>query len=526
MSDLHRDRPVTLADDLAPRLRDALAGWTVDAVADALGDRAIRAMSREQTVPALVAARALGDAPVALLTRLFILGDELTRDQADRALGEFGVAQAIASGLLAAAGQGGDDAVRALVDLRPTAVAGSDGEATVDWWVASDQGEAVTGRRLAGDHVLGVGGASATLAGATMRTPVDRVLDLGTGCGIQALHASTHARAIVATDISRRALNFAAFNHALNAPAAHWDLREGSMLEPVVGELFDLVVSNPPFVITPPGTPSFEYRDGGHGGDGLVASLMRHVGSVLAPGGVAQHLGNWEIGRGAAWDERLESWLDASQVPLDAWIIQRDLLDAAEYAETWLRDAGVTPERDRAGFRAAYEAYLADFDARRVEAIGFGVVTLRRPASGRPTLRRLEEHEGAVAGPLGAHLASALAAHDWQVGRADDALLEERYVVAPDVTKETYGRATEHEPEHILIRQGGGLGRSVRADTALAGFVSTCDGELTAGQIAGALAALLDVPMGAMAAGIATALRDLVVDGFLAPASALQPARV
>ncbi|WP_234996430.1 methyltransferase [Demequina sp. NBRC 110054] len=517
MSFSDRSTPVTLDSEGAGDLRAALADWTVDSVAEALGDRAMRAFDREQIVPGLLAARALGGAPVATLTRLFMLGDQVPRSQVDDALGAFGVDGAVASGLVEAAGAGVDDAVRALVDLRPTAAAGADGEATANWWVASDPGEAVTGARLADDHVLGIGGASNTLAGATMRTPVGRVLDLGTGCGIQALHASTHAQSIVATDISRRALAFAAFNRALNAPPAAWDLRLGSMLEPVAGEDFDLVVSNPPFVITPPGTPSFGYRDGHVGGDGLVGALLREVGGVLAPGGVAQHLGNWEVPRGASWSERVGAWLDASEVPLDAWVIQRDQLDAAEYAETWLRDAGVTPERDPAGFRAAYEAYLADFDARGVEAIGFGIVTLRRPSSGSPTLRRLEEHEGAVSGPLGATLATALAAHDWVSGLTDDALLAERYLVAADVTKETYGRATEHEPEHILIRQGGGLGRAVRADTALAGFVSTCDGELAAGQISAALAALLDVPTATMNAGLAEALHGLVTDGFLVP---------
>ncbi|MDN4472091.1 DUF7059 domain-containing protein [Demequina zhanjiangensis] len=508
-----------MSESDADALRAALAGWTVDTVTEALGDRAMRALGREQTVPAQREARRLGGDPIGILSRLFTLGDEVPRSQVADALAGFGVERAIASGLVEAAGAGDADSVRARVDLRPTAAAGADGESTVDWWLASDLGEAVTGARLADDHVLGLGGASTTLAGATMRRPVGRVLDLGTGCGIQALHASTHAREVVATDISRRALSFAAFNRTLNAPPAAWELREGSMLEPVAGEQFDLVVSNPPFVITPPGAPSFEYRDGGVGGDGLVGGLIREVGTVLAPGGVAQHLGNWEIRAGMTWEQRLEEWLDASEVPLDAWVIQRDLLDAAEYAETWLRDAGVTPERDRAGFRAAYEAYLADFDARGVESIGFGVVTLRRPVSGTPTLRRLEEHEGAVSGPLGAHLAAALDAHDWQAGLTDDALLAERYVVASDVTKETYGRATEHDPEHILIRQGGGLGRAVRADTALAGFVSTCDGELTAGQISAALAALLDVPTAAMASGLADAVRGLVVDGFLLPMS-------
>ena len=106
---------------------------------------------------------------------------------------------------------------------------------------------------------------------------------------------------------------------------------------------------------------------------------------MLAPGGVAQMLGNWEIHKGQSWSRaprgvarrcRRAGW------PLDAWIIQRDVLDAAEYAETWLRDAGVIPERGRDAFDAAYEAYLSDFDARGVEGVGFGIITLRRAEGG------------------------------------------------------------------------------------------------------------------------------------------------
>lgn len=481
----------------------------------------MRALDREKIVPARVVARAAGDEPTAVLSRLFMLGDEVSRAQVERVLGDVGTLD----GLVEAAGGGSDDAVRAVVDLRPYSTTTANGQ--VDWWIASDQGEAVTGTAVDREHVLGVGGASSTLASITMREPRARVLDLGTGCGIQAMHASLHADAVVATDISQRALAFAAFNEQLNAPALGpgagaaagagerqpWDLRAGSLLEPVAGEEFDLVVSNPPFVITPPGAPSFEYRDGGLRGDGVTAALVSGVGSVLAPGGVAQFLANWEV-RGD-WRTRLEQWLDSSPMPLDAWIVQRDLLDAAEYAETWLRDAGITAERDSALWASSYESYLRAFDATGVEAIGFGMVVLRRPVSGDPTLRRLEEHEGALGTPLGPTLSASLAAHDWLAATPDEALLDTAFTVASDVTRETYGRPLLADPEHILVRQGGGFGRSVRADTALAGLVGACDGELTAGQIGHALAALLDVPSSVMVEGLVPAVRELVRDGFL-----------
>ncbi|QUB98585.1 DUF7059 domain-containing protein [Cellulosimicrobium cellulans] len=523
----------TLREDLAA------AGFTVDGVERVLGPVASAALHREQAVPARRALRDRGREgadPTAALAALFLLGDDVPRRALDAALGRTGVDGARRLGLVEAAGAGDDDAVRALVDLRPYAA--TDAAGPVTWWLSSDLGELATGRRLAPDHVLGAGGASLTLAQVTVRTPVGRVLDLGTGCGIQALHAARHARAVVGTDISRRALGFAAFNAAFNAafdedsgdssaagpggaaPAGRVELREGSMLEPVAGERFDLVVSNPPFVITPRAAggalPDYEYRDGGRSGDDLVRDLVTGVGAVLEPGGVAQLLGNWEHRRGVPWDERVGAWLD--EAGLDGWVVQREVLDPAEYAETWIRDGGTTPEREPAAWAAAYGAWLDDFAARDVEAVGFGIVTLRRPLAGaRPTLRRLEEHTGSVRQPLGAHLAASLAAHDWLAARDDAALGGERLAVAPDVTEERFHTPGAPDPTVVLLRQGDGLGRAVRATTGLAALVGASDGELTVGQLVGAIAALFEVGAEDLAGELLPDVRGLVRDGFLAP---------
>ena len=139
------------------------------------------------------------------------------------------------------------------------------------------------------DHVLGIGQASTTLVQVTARRHVARALDLGTGCGIQTFHLLHHAEHVTATDISDRALAFTRFNLLLNAGQLHLDpadlearvsLRRGSLLDPVAGEEFELVVSNPPFVITPrslgeAAADQFTYRDGGLPGDDIVASLVR-----------------------------------------------------------------------------------------------------------------------------------------------------------------------------------------------------------------------------------------------------------
>ena len=122
---------------------------------------------------------------------------------------------------------------------------------------------------------------------------------------MQSLHLASHCEVLVGTDLSERALGFARFNAALNGLDV--ELKTGSLLDPVEGERFGLVVSNPPFVITPrsDAVPVYAYRDAGLVGDGVVEALVRGVGHHLEPGGVAQFLGNWEIPRGADWRDRL-----------------------------------------------------------------------------------------------------------------------------------------------------------------------------------------------------------------------------
>jgi methylase of polypeptide subunit release factors len=488
------------------------ADFTLESVGALVGDVASAALHREQRLPALRAARGQ-DHPAAVLLRQFMLGDDVTRAELDAALPATGATGAERLGLVRTAGAAPGDAARAVVDLRPYAAA--DAAGTALWWVASDLGELATGATLRADHVLGIGGASLTLAQVTVRTPRRRTLDLGTGCGVQALHAARHSERVVATDISARALGFAAFNAGL--AGVQVDLREGSMLEPVAGETFDLVVSNPPFVITPTGAydaglPLMEYRDGGRGGDDLVADLVSGVAEHLAPGGVAQLLGNWEHHTGEDWRERVGAWLPAG---CDAWVVEREVQDPAEYAELWLRDGGLRPELDRGGYEAAYAAWLADFEARGVEGVGFGYVLVQRPASGRQPWRRLEEATGPVRQPLGPHVAEVLAVHERLADLDDVALADVRAVRAADVTEEQYLIPGDTDPQVLQLRQGGGLGRVVRPGTLVAGAVGACDGELTLGQITGALAALLEVPADDVAAELLPAARELLVDGFL-----------
>ena len=565
--------PPAVTDEQAADLRADLtaAGWGVEAVAALLGEAADAALRREIRLPALRAVRAvLAEGPdsapswsVAVLTALFMLGEPVPATALDAVLPRTGVSGARRIGLVGEPDEAGR--VRARVDLRPHEAVDDAGE--VRWWVASDLGGLVTGRALAPDHVLGIGGAGLTLAGLTPRTPVRTALDLGCGCGIQTLYLLRHAEHVVATDISARALAFTVFNTALagisanvdastdaDAPVdvstvgssgaaagtARLELRLGSLLQPVAGRRFDLIVSNPPFVITPPtvreaGLPLMEYRDAG---GPVLPTLVAGLGEHLEPGGSAVMLGNWEHrhtspgtgdapdlssdlatdsasdpdAAGPSWRNTVAAWIPEG---LDAWVIQREVQDPVEYATMWLRDGGLTPERDAAGFDAALGAWIGDFEARGVEGIGFGYLIVHRPERPREPWRLLEEVTTSGQGALGPHVADVLAIRELLSGLDDDAVAALHPILAPDVTEERHLVPGAAEPTVILLRQGGGLGRTVRASTAVAALVGVADGELSVGQIASAVAALAGEDAIAVRAEMIEATRRLLVEGFL-----------
>lgn len=489
--------------DVAARLRDALLGasFTVDGLLDLLGAPAYAALARSETVPALRATR--GDTPLETLVRLFLLQQPVPLAcVADVLPAE----DCVEAGWLTRVG---GDEVAASVDIRP--YGGSDGQ---DWFIVSDLGCAVGGAGGIGSRdegvVLGVGGASTTLAGITVRTPVQSALDLGTGSGIQALHAAQHATRVTATDLNPRALHITALTLALSgAPAA--DLREGSLFEPVADDTYDLIVSNPPFVISP--GARLTYRDGGMGGDDLCRTLVQQAGARLRDGGYAQFLANWQHVEGEDWQDRLRSWVPRG---CDAWIVQREVQDVTQYAELWLRDAG-DHRVDPAEYQARYDAWLDEFEARKVKAVGFGWITLRRTAAAEPSIT-VEEWPHSVEQPLGDAVRAYFERVDYLRAHDDAALLAGHFTLAAEVVQEQVGLPGAEDPEHVVLRQNRGMRRATKVDTVGAGFAGVCDGTLSAGRILDAIAQLVGEDPVLLRDRTPAQIRLLVEQGFIEPA--------
>lgn len=515
------DAPDSTDLERLERIRSALseAGYTVDGVEQRLGEEAAAALHRDLLVPAEVAVAAGEQDALAALIRVYLLGAPVVASDMPA------VAEQLDAGLLEPVD---GDRVRARVDVRPYAAAGK--LETLNLWVASDLGglQVAADQPLRRDHVVGIGPATANLAQLTPRDEVATALDLGVGMGVQTMHLLAHARRVVATDISARAIAFARFNLLLNADALGIDphnlakrveLRLGDLLEPVAGERFDLIVSNPPFVITPRSegeehSDQYTYRDGGRPGDRLVEDLVRGLGNHLAAGGIAVMLGNWEIhAADATWHTRLEQWAPAE---IDFWVIEREQATGVEYADMWLKDA--QENRELRSWREQFVRYLDDFAAREVVAVGMGILALHRPAAAqRPDVRRFEVLEHQLGLPLGAGIRAAFDADDWLRDRSDDDLLDETFVVAADVTEERHRLPASEHPNAMLLRQGGTFRRTFPLSTELAAFASVCDGELTAAQIIAALSGLLEVEDARLRESLVRDVRDLVALGFLLP---------
>jgi methylase of polypeptide subunit release factors len=505
-----------LTPDLCAGLRVAFerAGYQVDGVPALLGESAHAALGRDEPEPARLACRDGG--PLGTLVRLFLLGDTEPEDAVAKALAPVTVPDALGAGLLRRGPGTNGSRIAGLfagLDVRPH------GDEHGSWWVVSDLD---VGRRsgafraLPADHVLGVGQASLTLARATVRRPVNRLLDLGTGCGVQALHAARYAERLVATDVNPRALALAAATFALSGVDV--ELRGGSWLEPVAGERFDQIVSNPPFVAGPPRV-RHTYRDSGLAGDEAAARLVGALPGLLEENGVAQLLACWLHVRGQDWPERVCSWLP-SRGGVDAWFVQREVADPAMYVGTWLRDSGIDPA-SRIGRREA-EEWLTWFDTQRVEGVGFGFVTLRRTGGTRvePTVL-CEDVREALVDPLGAETAGWLDRVDWLRRYGDDnGLLAARLSVAPSVRLEEHAAPSPDgwRPELRVVRRADGPGWRHEVDQPAAALLAGCQGVLPLGELLALLAVAHDRPTDELVAASLPAVRELVRHGLLVPA--------
>jgi methylase of polypeptide subunit release factors len=387
------------------QLRSALwsAGFQTSRVSDVLG--ADREHLQPDPAQAMLLKRQLpvGD-PLSTLIRLFILGLQVPPGDAARALAPLPLDHAAELGIINEV----DGQIKAAIRLTPYG----------DFLFACSRVPDIDA--VERDHVMGVTRSTINLANLTIRRPVETALDLGCGCGFQSVFAARHAGRVIATDINPLAIQFTEFNAKLNG-VNNIECREGSYLEPVADESFDLVVANPPFVISP--DDRFMFRDSGMPGDELSRKVVAEVPGVMRYGAMATLMVSWGRKIGDEWDATPRQWVHG--LGCDTFVLHQATQPAILHAASWHQPLAANDVR---AYDAGIERWMDYISRLGFDAIAYGAIILRRREGSN--WFRSEDLPDVNTAPAGEQLVRMTEAQDLLAGLADKrALLQERFAL-------------------------------------------------------------------------------------------------
>lgn len=482
------------------RARDVLAqaDYTEEGIGGKLGRPFSLSVASVDLPPLL---RRTGDlSPLNALIRLFLLGVPIPAQAVREALSPMPLEAWADAGLLTL--EEADTRVAARVKLMPVG----------DLMLASDKPRRHTAPGSS-DFVMPASVTTMELAHATIRNPSTRALDLGTGCGVLGLLAASHSEEVVATDLNPRAVAFAGFNARLNG-IANIDCRTGSLYEPLTDERFDLIVSNPPFVISP--TRRFLFRDAGMRGDEFCRELVRSVPSHLAEGGHCQLKANLAHRAGEDWKEGLNRWFEGLHCDVVVWVERVEAV--SDYAITWIVG---TESNDPNEIPDLYDQWMDYYEAQRIEAVSYLLITLRRTDQ-EHSWTLVDDAPRRIVGPCGADLLATFRLQDsWGTKVDEVAFLDTPIRLAPDIQIEQRHAMTSEGVNAVETKlcKMGGARFAARVEPHIAGLVARCDGTRSVGQLLSDMArALGEGEAFVTSPGIAM-VRSLMMRGIVVPAS-------
>jgi methylase of polypeptide subunit release factors len=352
------------AESLGFALREV--GYSESAVHELLGEDAYS--GEEEDAPA--EERRLPESRLATVIRFFFLQRSVPTGEAVRALGRRGV-EALQTTGLATVGDEVVPRVRILPIGRLLV--------TADGYSRGDD---------PADYVAVYSPTSRLCDSLTPRPRVARALDVGTGSGIHALLAASHAEHVVATDVNARALAFTELNAALNG-LTNVECRRGSVFEPVAGETFDLITCNAPYVVSP--EHRWAYRDSGLQADEISERVVRDAAAHLADGGFATLLVSWLAEDEDEPDERVLEWVGKTRC--DSWVLSTWDSDPLNHASAW------NSHLEGEAFGRALDEWTAYFEGLGVRWISEGAVLLHpRPGGGEARVDSIDADDVDVAG--------------------------------------------------------------------------------------------------------------------------------
>jgi hypothetical protein len=358
------------------------------------------------------------------------------------------------------------------------------------------------------DYVAALSPPGKAIAYTTVRRPVQTALDLCTGSGVQALLAARHAEQVVGVDVNRHALALAQLNQRLNGvDNVTWV--EGGGFEPVAGERFDLVVANPPVVISP--DEAVLARDSAIGGEKLSRQIVRESAEHLGEGGFATLFCNW----GGGADDGPPEWVTG--LGCDALVLTFQTQEPLAYA---MANAAGPRRDDPAAVTETVKRWMRHYEDMGVEAISVGAIVLRR-RSGGPNWVRGFETQGEPSGPGGDQLERMFAGGDFLVAAYGAAQLGKLLAMTWHLAdghrldQALIYRHGAYESGDAVLTQKSGMNLSAHVDYRVVPVLVGCDGRR---RLADVLRET-PIPEGFDQQGFHTlclgAIRDLIARGFL-----------
>jgi SAM-dependent methyltransferase len=377
------------------------------------------------------------------------------------------------------------------------------------FFVASDHPRRFESGKFA-DLVLWPNPTSRLLSRFTIRRPSRATLDLGSGNGIESLHAAEHSEKVVAADLNPRATEYAAFNARLNG-IENIECVTGDLFEPVQGRSFDLIVSNPPFFISP--SNKYLFCDNPYELDELCRKIARAAPGHLNEGGYFQMLCEWAEIKGQPWQERVAEWFEGSGC--DVWILKGYTQGPAEYAEERIRET--TPDSPE-GDAATYARFMEYYHQRKVEAIHNGLIAMRR----RPGHNwiRIEEISQAPKDPFGDSVLQTFSSRDFLDSHpTDEMMLTAKPRLSASARLEQRFEPSDGgwQPISLELRLMKGFPFHVGVQPLVAEFLSGCDGEHTLGELIQRLSGKVNVSAAQVQQECLDVVRKLIERGFVLP---------
>jgi hypothetical protein len=301
----------------------------------------------------------------------------------------------------------------------------------------------------------------------------------------------------------------ARFNATLNG-IQHFESRAGDLFQPVAQDRFDLILSNPPFVITP--ERRLMFRDSGVRGDEFCQRLIREASGHLSDDGYLQVLANCAHRTGCQWEQDLRRWFTGLGCNVVVFVTRRQKIE--EYAMEWIT---TTETQNPVEVSKLFTHWMDYYEKEQIEEVSYLQISMqRRPGGNNWTF--IDDQPVKIAGECGKVIERRFQLLGFLNNLpSDEALLDERFVV------ESRARLVQ---EHVMQADGpkvtanhlemrGGLQYVVNLDVHVTRLLAYCDGQAPLRKLLNAMASDLNADVDRVISIALPAVQHLVERGIL-----------